>query len=112
VETIGGDGELVRHRRPATPAWFRDVGLNERSRWEIVTRDPIWLVLPTAGGRARVRLLADCTLTSLSAAAAARVRELASNAIITGGGQVAPELAGQRWQALVTLAERPSGAVA
>jgi hypothetical protein len=40
------------------------------------------------------------------------VRELAGNAMVTGGGELAPELAEQRWQALVTLAERPTGAVA
>jgi hypothetical protein len=111
VETIGGDGELVQHRRPATPAWFRDVGLNERSRWEVVTSDPVWLVLPAAGGRVRVRLLTDRALMTLSAAAVARVRGLPSDALVTGDKNITPNHARERWQSVVALAEQLAGTV-
>ena len=52
VQTISADGTLVAHHRPPTPAWFKEVGLDDGGRWEVFG-DPVWLLTPPAGGRAR-----------------------------------------------------------
>jgi hypothetical protein len=75
VQTIDADGTLVTHHRPPTPAWFKEVGLDDGGRWEVFG-DPVWLLTPPAGGRARIRLLRDVELTRLDEAAARRIAQL------------------------------------
>ena len=38
VQTISADGTLVAHHRPPTPAWFKEVGLDDGGRWEVFAR--------------------------------------------------------------------------
>jgi hypothetical protein len=108
VETICAHGGLVRHTRPSTPSWFKDVGLHERGRWELFCEQaPVWLLLPPAGGKPRVRLLADVGLGVLDDEAAARVLALGDDVDLMRGA-VDPAAARERWQALVELANASS----
>ena len=105
VETISRHGGLALHERPPTPAWFKDVGLNERGRWELFcAQPPVWLLMPPAGGRPRVRLLADVELAELEHEAARRVLALGDDVDVTPGALDAAATR-ERWQALLNLAK-------
>lgn len=104
VETICRHGELVLHQRPSTPAWFKDVGLSERGRWELFCEQPpVWLLMPPARGRPRVRLLADLELAKLEQEAARRVLTLGEDVDVTRGALDASATR-ERWLALLDLA--------
>ena len=104
VETICSDGRLVMHVRPPTPAWFKEVGLSERSRWELFGDHPvIWMLMPPAGGKPRVRLLSDIPLDVLSGDAAERVLALGEDVdVVRGTVDVGESQA--RWVATLELA--------
>jgi hypothetical protein len=105
VETISADGALSAHARPPTPAWFREVGLDERSRWELFCQEqPVWLVLPPTGGSPRVRLLADVELTWLDEPAVRRVLALGTDVDLLRGA-LEPTDSASRWRATVELAQ-------
>jgi hypothetical protein len=103
AQTIRADGTLVNHQRPPTPAWFKEVGLDDSGRWELFCDNPVWLLTPPAGGRARVRLLRDTHLTDLDIDAARRVTDLGS-AVDVQRGAVATMVARERWIATLALA--------
>ncbi len=105
VETICVNGTLVRHERPATPAWFKEVGLSERGRWELFCDQPaVWLLMPPAGGKPRVRLLADTELERLDEDAVRQVLALGDDVdVLRGALDVAATRA--RWQTTVELAK-------
>jgi hypothetical protein len=108
VETICRHGGLVRHTRPSTPSWFKDVGLHERGRWELFCEQPpVWLLLPPAGGKPRVRLLADIELGALEGEAAARVLALGADVDLMRGA-VDPTATREHWQALLEVAKAAS----
>jgi len=105
VEIIDGRGELELHRRPPTPAWFTEIGLDERGRWELFSDDAVWLLMPSAGGPRRVRLLADHSVARLSLASAGRVAALGTNVAVLKGG-VGVDESRRRWSELLSLAEQ------
>jgi hypothetical protein len=105
VETIGADGRLVAHARPSTPAWFKEVGLDERGRWELFCQEqPVWLLMPPAGGRPRVRLLADFDLARLDDEAVRRVLALDMDVDVLRGA-LDRTTSSVRWLATVELAQ-------
>jgi hypothetical protein len=108
VETIDGRGELELHHRPPTPPWFKEVGLDERGRWELFCDDAVWQLMPGAGGPPRVRLLDDRELTRLSAAAASRVAILGADVAVLKGCVGADE-SRIRWSELLRVAEQELG---
>lgn len=108
VETICRHGGIVRHERRPTPAWFKDVDLSERGRWELFCEhSPVWLLMPPMGGRPRVRLLADIELAELDHDAADRVLALGDEVDVTRGALDAATTR-ERWQALLELAKAAS----
>lgn len=97
-------GELAHHPRPATPAWFVDIGI-ESGRWEIVRSDLVWLLSPEAvTGRPWARLEHDIALEALSTEAAALVRAMSERDLAVSSVRHAA-VAVDRWLELLGLAE-------
>jgi hypothetical protein len=98
--TINSRGELARHARPPTPAWFRRVGLDRGGRWEIEDDDVVWLICPKWR---HVRLWRDASVVGLSREAAEAVRALGTDVHLVArrGLNDAPD----RWGSLRQLAE-------
>jgi hypothetical protein len=113
VESICANGGLVAHARPSTPAWFKEVGLDGDGRWwELLCGEEImWVLMPPAGGKPRVRMLVDRPLAQLEPDAADRVRELGEDVQFVGANGRDADVRG-RWLELVALARGAKGGAA
>jgi hypothetical protein len=108
VETICASGALIAHKRPSTPSWFKEVGLHERGRWELFCDEPVWLLMPPAGGQPRVRLLRDVEVTRLDAEAARRVVDVGLD-IDFQRSAVDAATTRARWEAMLAVARSSLG---
>lgn len=102
--TIDERGELARHERPPTPAWYTTVDFDEHGRWEIFRAGVVWVITPKPrAGRPRVQLRQPAAPTRLSAEAAALVRALGEAVAVSGHG-LDSETARRAWEEQLGLA--------
>jgi hypothetical protein len=100
--TLDAHGSLRRHTRPATPSWYRRVGLDRAGRWEIEDNGVIWLLCPEWR---EARLWRDLPIEALSADAASVVTSLALDGVRLRSRRGLPS-PDARWQELRLMADR------
>jgi len=107
LQTIDGEGELARHRRPPTPAWLGKVGFGETVRWEIVRDGVVWLLCARPSfGSPWVQLQRDGMPERLTAEAATLVLAVAERGARVSSRRGGDLPAEDAWRSLVALARR------